>query len=371
MLLSAVLVGGCTRERVPESTPATDGSVPTVDTSVVDEPEVVVLPAAEATDTSTPEPTATPEIEVDTMPYTVQPGDTVSTIAEQFGITSQELRQMNLLNDDQLRVGQVLRVPNTGAVDGDGNAGPAPVATTGPFIYVVQPGDSLMSIALKFDVSTNEIVAANTLEDPDSVFVGQELIIPGRQVEVPATPVPPQPFEYVIQAGDTLFSIAQKFDVAAQEIIDANAIPDPDNLIQGRVLVIPGYQGAIDARTGEDNTANEVTNDVGAAVHTVRAGETLLEIARLYDVAMVDIASANGLANPDQIRPGQQLTIPGVTAAQVRAANQTVHTVARGETLFSIAQRYGVTTDSILEANNMTNPNFITVGQELIIPSEE
>lgn len=369
VLILAAVISGCTRERTADVDPAVDGT-PAVDTTVVDEPEVVVLPVIEATNTPAPEPTATPTVSVSTMPYQVQPGDTVSTIADQFGITSQELRQLNLLSTDALQVGQVLRVPNSGApVAGDAAA---PVATAGPFTYVVKAGDSLLSIALNFGVTTNEIVAANTLVDPNAVFVGQELIIPGYAPEVPPTPVPPQPYEYVIQAGDTLFSIAQEFNVAAQAIVDANTIADPDNLIQGRVLVIPGYQGTGQPGAAADApVANQRANDAGAAVHTVRAGETLLEIARLYNVNAADITSANNLANPNQIQPGQQLTIPGVTAEQVRAANQTVHTVVAGETLFSIAQRYDVTVDAILEANNLTNPNFVTVNQRLVIPGDE
>ena len=374
VLLAASALSGCTRERsalvdpsaataLVEDAGATDGAA--------NEPDVLVMPVVVGTATPEPEPTATATPAISTMPYQVQPGDTVSTVAEKFGITSQELRQFNLLSADTLQVGQVLRVPNT---PGAQTSEAAPALPTGPFEYVVQEGDSLLSIALRFGVTTNDIIVANTLADPNSVLVGQSLIIPGYQPEVPPTPVPPQPYEYVIQSGDTLFSIAQQFNVKAQEIVDANTLRDPDNLIQGQVLIIPGYQGNAAGRTteaGADAATTDTTTSVSNGIHIVRAGESLLVIARLYGVSAADIVAADQLANPDQIQPGQQLIIPGLDPDQVQAASQLKHTVASGETLFSIAQQYNVSASAILKANNLANPNFITVGQQLIIPTED
>ncbi len=370
LLLAASALSGCTRERDVLVDPSADTALVEDNASTggaANEPNVLLVPVVEDTATPEPEPTATETPVVSTIPYQVQPGDTVSTVAEKFGVTSQELRQLNLLSTDALQVGQVLRVPNTPGLQ---TSEATPAAPTGPFEYVVQEGDSLLSIALRFGVTTNDIIVANTLADPNSVFVGQELIIPGYQPEVPPTPVPPQPYEYVIQSGDTLFSIAQQFNVTAQTIVDANTLRDPDNLIQGQVLIIPGYQGtATTGRTGEADTTT--TTSASNAIHVVRAGESLLAIAQLYAVSAADIVAANQLANPDQIQPGQELIIPGIDADQVQSARQTRHTVASGETLFSIAQQYNVSASAILKANNLTNPNFITVGQQLIIPTEE
>jgi LysM repeat protein len=100
----------------------------------------------------------------------------------------------------------------------------------------------------------------------------------------------------------------------------------------------------------------------GSGVHIVQAGETLQTIATRYRTTWQAIAAANALANPNQIFVGQRLIIPS-TPAQPR-----YYTVQRGDTLFSIATRYGVTIQALSAANNLANPNQIFVGQRLVIP---
>ncbi|MBX2998144.1 MAG: LysM peptidoglycan-binding domain-containing protein [Caldilineaceae bacterium] len=364
VILVVGILAGCTRERAAETLPA--GTAPEATTNpgtTPDEPQVIVvpLPSPAPVDTPTPEPTATPAFA--TAPYTVQPGDTVSTIAERFGVTSQTIREMNLLTSDALQVGQVLRVPNTTGAGTTASGDPAPPA--GPFEYVVKAGDTLLSIAIEFGVSANDIVAENTLSNPNNLFVGQTIIIPNYQPQTSPTPISATPYEYVIQAGDTLLSIAQRFGVSADTIMQANTLRDANNLIQGQVLFIPGYQGST---TG--TTAGRASSST-PAVHIVRAGETLFAIAQTYGVTAAELVTANQITNPNQLQTGQRLIIPGVTAAEIEAANRVIHVVAAGEGLNAIARRYNVSVNAIIEANNISNPNFLTVGQQLIIPRSE
>ena len=296
-LTITALAAGCTRDRStpePEATPASAGQ-PVVEPVVTRSS----APTTEPTAAPTPVPTETPQPK--TVPYTVQPDDTISTVAEKFGITSQQLRELNLLATDALQVGQVLRVPNTPGVTADG----LPTATPEPFVYTVGAGDTLFSIALRFEVSPNEIVAANTLADPNNVFVGQELLIPGYQ---PA--------------------------------------------------------GSSSGSAGAGSTA-----DPGApAIHVVQAGEVLSVIAEKYGITLDELVAANRIANPNLVSPGTELVIPGLSAAELEAANQIIHIVQAGESLGSIAAQYGVSADAISAANRITNPNLIRVGDRLIIP---
>lgn len=366
VVLALGMLAGCTRERAVEPDPLNVTPEAATTGTVADEPEVVIIPVTSpvAADTPTPEPptpTATPAFA--TAPYTVQPGDSVSTIAEQFGTTAQIIREMNLLTTDALQVGQVLRVPNTAAAGTTESPAPA-----GPYEYEVQSGDTLLSIAIQFGVSANDIVAANTLSNPNDVFVGQILIIPNYQPAVTPTPLPPAPYEYVIQAGDTLSAIAQRFNISVDALMAANTLRDPNNLIQGQVLFIPGYEGA--APTTDTETVSERA-DAESATHTVKAGETLFAIAQRYGVTPAEIIAANEITDPDRLQTGQQLVIPGVSAAEIEAANRVVHTVAAGESLNAIARRYNVSVNAIIEANNISNPNFLTVGEQLIIPTAD
>jgi len=293
-LVLTSLVAGCTRDR---STPEPETAATSTGEPIV-EPVITrsTAPTAAPTAAETPVPTNTPEAR--TIPYTVQPGDTVSTIAEKFGMTTQQLREMNLLATDSLQVGQVLRVPNTEGVTEDG----LPTPTPEPFTYTVQPGDTLFSIALRFEISPNEIVAANTLADPNNVFVGQQLLI-------------------------------------------------------------PGYQPA-----QTSSTASPSANPSDPAIHVVQPGEALSIIAEKYGITLAELVSVNRIANPNLVSPGTRLVIPGLTAAELKAANQITHVVQAGESLGSIAARYGVTAAALAEANRIANPNLIRVGDRLIIP---
>jgi putative chitinase len=101
----------------------------------------------------------------------------------------------------------------------------------------------------------------------------------------------------------------------------------------------------------------------------VQRGDTLYSIARRYGTTVQAIALANKIANPSLIYVGQQLTIPGgSTTPPPPPPSGQVHIVQRGETLYSIARRYGTTHWAIAMANNLANPNVIYVGQRLVIP---
>jgi LysM repeat protein len=106
-----------------------------------------------------------------------------------------------------------------------------------------------------------------------------------------------------------------------------------------------------------------------STVHIVQRGETLYSIARRYGVNMWAIARANGIANPNRIYAGQRLVIPtGQGGGGKPASTGTVHVVQHGETLYSIALHYGVSMWAIVRANHIANPNRIYAGQRLVIP---
>ncbi len=101
--------------------------------------------------------------------------------------------------------------------------------------------------------------------------------------------------------------------------------------------------------------------------HTVQRGDTLWAIARRYNTTINAIASANGIANPNLIYPGQVFRISGA-AAQAPAAAARSHTVQRGDTLSAIAARYGSSVSAIARANGIANVNLIYPGQVFTIP---
>ncbi len=160
--------------------------------------------------------------------YTVQPGDTLSGIASQFGVDPGALATWNGLADPNLvSPGQVLHLTAPSTVS------PAPAAAAASArSYVVQPGDTLDGIAQRVGVSVDRLAALNNLADPSLIVVGQSLAIPtsdglARQ-------------RYVVQSGDTLTAIAESFGVGVARLAAANQLANPDDLQPGMSLVIPG-----------------------------------------------------------------------------------------------------------------------------------
>lgn len=101
-------------------------------------------------------------------------------------------------------------------------------------------------------------------------------------------------------------------------------------------------------------------------VHIVSFGESLFSIAQVYGVTMEAVATANGITYPYLIYVGQELVIPG--AGEVTPVTGQVYVVQYGDTLFSIAQAYGTSVEALAEANGLTYPYTIYVGQTLVIP---
>ena len=107
-------------------------------------------------------------------------------------------------------------------------------------------------------------------------------------------------------------------------------------------------------------------------VHVVQRGETLSEIAKLYNVSLSQITAANSISNPNLIYSGQRLVLPGAGSdvATGSSSGSGVHLVQRGENLFRISVMYNVSMDSIVAANNIANANHIYTGQQLVIPGD-
>lgn len=243
---------------------------------------------------------------------------------------------------------------------------PTPEATRALIQYTVIAGDTIGSIAASFNVTEQQLREWNNLPD-DNIFAGQILRVP----EGDPTPTP-EPFKHVVQAGETLTTIAARYGVNFLTLVEVNGIESPDTLAAGTELLIPGV-GAPAAATGESTAATPASagDDQASAAfvtHIVQPNETLSTIAADYGVDAAALAAANNLANPNMLRAGQRLVIPGVTERQAIEARGIRHIVKSGESLSQIAQTYGVTIEQIMAVNGLDDPNTIVVGQELLIP---
>lgn len=259
-------------------------------------------------------------------------------------------------------------VSDTASADGT----PAPTVEGGAAAetieeYIVESGDTLLSIAIDFGMAVDDLRALNFL-DNDLISVGQPL----RVRVLPPTPAPtPEPFLYTVQSGDSLGGIAAQFGIGMIDLMNANRLEDPNAIAVGRELIIPGAAPAAAGAGGSAEGASGPIDPSALLVHVVRSGESLSQIAQDYGVTTAAIVSANALANPNSVRVGTELTIPGISAAEWADRNAVRHTVGAGESLSEIAQQYGVTTAAIVTENGLANPNAIRVGQVLRIPASQ
>jgi lysozyme len=164
--------------------------------------------------------------------HTVAAGENLYRIGLKYGISWVAIANINgLANPNILSVGQVLKLP--GATTPDPGPTPSPQTET---TYLVQPGDNLFRIGLKFGISWVQIAEANGIVNPNMIAAGDALKIP---VDIPG-PVPQ--FSHVVKPGETLFLISLQYGVAWPTIAAANNLASPYIIYVGQTLVIPGSQ---------------------------------------------------------------------------------------------------------------------------------
>lgn len=213
-------------------------------------------------------------------------------------------------------------------------AGGTYIAPTGSNYYTVKSGDSLWSISKKYGITVDELKQANNLTS-NLLSIGQNLLIPTKESEATTN-------EYIVQKGDTLYGIANKFNTTVDNLKSINNLTT-DSLSIGQVLKLP-------STTASTNT------------YTVKAGDTLYGIANKYNTTVDTLKSLNNLTS-NTLSIGQVLKLPGSSATSTDT-----YTVKSGDTLYAIANKYNTTVDALKSLNNLTS-NTLSIGQTLKIPS--
>ena len=181
----------------------------------------------------------------------------------------------------------------------------------------------------------------------------------------------------MVQAGDTLSGIAAKFDVSVDDVAAANSLTSLDYLSIGQELTIPGVAGTTAGFAPADGASSDSAGTASPAEYTVVAGDTLSTIAAEFGTDMEAILAGNNITDLDYLSIGEVLVIPGAGEANgvtggasttTATASPGSYTIVAGDTLSSIAAQFGTDTDAIIAANNIADPDFLTVGDVLQIP---
>ncbi|MBE6150733.1 MAG: LysM peptidoglycan-binding domain-containing protein [Firmicutes bacterium] len=213
--------------------------------------------------------------------------------------------------------------------------------------YIVKRGDTLYSIARLFNVSVDELRRLNNIVG-NNLSIGQVLLIPNIDVDNDnsnSNNDTDSNNSYVVVSGDNLYNIALKYGVSVVDLINLNNLSSTV-VIPGQVLLIPNKE---------------------STTYTVKRGDTLYGIASSYGVSIDEIKSLNNLTS-NTLSIGQELLIP--TSNTITETNYEVYTVVSGDTLYGIANKYGVSVDDIKTLNNLTS-NTLSIGQRLQIPLKE
>lgn len=224
--------------------------------------------------------------------YTVQEGDTLTSIAQKYDTTVHEITVTNsIVNPNLIYVGEVLKIyPGNRSI-----IKRKKVFTT---TYIVQSGDTLTSIAIKFDTTVQAIAELNDLQNPNLIYVGEILKIPTNSRGNLSAPSSRHYIKtYIVQSGDTLTSIAKKFNTTVDKIALLNNITNPNLIYPGQILKI------------ETSINSSIRGYNFNTMYTVQKGDTLLGISRKLDVDYKELIQKNDITNPNLIYPGEVLKI--------------------------------------------------------------
>ena len=220
--------------------------------------------------------------------------------------------------------------------------------------YTVKRGDTLYSIANQFNTTVQTIKNLNNLTS-NNLQIGQVLLVTEK--------VYPDVSTYIVEKGDTLYSIATKFSTTVQAIKTLNNLTT-NALLPGQHIYIPTSSEMPTEPTIPEVPTQPFEPDIPYLTYTVQSGDSLWKISRKYEVPVNDIISFNNLSSVN-LQIGDELKIP-LTSQDNNTASKT-YTVKTGDTLWSIAKNFDVSVNDLKAANNLTS-NLLSVGQTLTIP---
>lgn len=341
------------------------------------------------------------------MTYTVKAGDSLISIANRHGLNWRDIAEWNKINPvAPLYVNSTLYLYN------------AKVSTTNsstatnnqrPNTYTVQSGDSLIGIARKFSLTTQQLADYNGLMTTSNVNIGQKLNLSPKisttntsaQVNASSnvnttkgTPtsnhtaskanittnknrIPTQ--SYTVQRGENLTMLANRYSMSPQNFADLTDGLDMNAMLQaGQKINIPKSNNPI-----SENKSSGITD-----THTVKAGESLTSIAKKYNLQITHLADLNGLDHNSQVQMGKVLKLtgdivkkpisihktdvkddkkPAITRPNIKTQS---YTVQIGESWHSIARREGISPNELANLNKLSLNQGLQAGQKILVPMD-
>ncbi len=280
------------------------------------------------------------------MTHRVARGETLSSIAKQYGTSVAQIKKGNKLSGDKVRIGQKLRIITKGGdkiVASNKDAGAS--ASRGrsdsrPASYTVQAGDSLSRIASRFGMSLTELQEINKLGRSGTIY-------PGDKLRLRSVASAPEVHLYTVRAGDTLSGIASRYGMPTEDLRKRNALKSDRIKVGQRLKVVANGQGG------------------SPVVVQVTKGDSLYGIASKHKVSVEALRSWNSLTGTT-IQIGQKLTLyPGQSHAHRSQKERSIaYQVQSGDTLWGISRKYGVSIKELKNWNGIRHDK-VRPGQRL------
>lgn len=294
---------------------------------------------------------------------------------------------------------------STGSTSGSSNSGNTNSGSATSTTYTVQSGDSVWGISNKFGITMDQLIQWNNIQN-NFIYPGQKLTIKGSQENGSSTNNSGNNTnssgnagtsnggqttgaKYTVQSGDSVWKISNDHGITMAQLIEWNNIKN-NFVYPGQQLIVSNggssNTGANTGNTSGSNSSNSSSSNTASGTkYTVKAGDSVWSVSNKYGITMAQLIQWNNIQN-NFIYPGQQLTVSNSGSTNSASSNtgssantnnsssantgssssQGTYTVKGGESVWSVANKNGITMNQLIEWNNIKN-NFIYPGQQLIV----
>jgi LysM repeat protein len=310
--------------------------------------------------------------------HVVQAGEGLYALARQYNVSQQEIVEANPELERGLKRDQVLKIP---VIQGR-NESREEIERSGNFIlHTVEKGQTAWFISRKYDVDVKDIFEHNVGAE-EQLTVGSIIRVPAKDKD-PDTEDPQDEGNFIfhkVQPGNTLYSLARKFNVTVDNIIENNPALKNGTLLPGTMVRIPRTPDSEKQKESlQETTDQELIQSDAFIFHEIKPGQTLYSISRRYQVDLSEVQDANPDVDTDDLIPGYMLRIPREKEGKLTAESQPQsdkdlfdrHKVRRKETLFSISRQYNVDMETIRKVNPGVDFSNLRKGAELKIPMDQ
>jgi LysM repeat protein len=285
--------------------------------------------------------------------HKVRRGDTLSEIAAAYGVSPRDLRAWNGMSGSTVYVGQTLQLQ-----PGSNGSAATQVAKVE---HTVRPGEFPGKIAAKYGVSTAELLKWNNLKPSSTIHVNDTLVVygidPGEAERAATRRVAKvAPKKHKVVSGDTPSEIAEQYGVKLSQFRAWNGLNRGDAVVLGKSYYVSDPSGA--AAAADSGSA------AATAKYKVQPGESPWILAKKHGVRLNDLLAWNGWSKNTVLRVGDAYV---VKAGAGSGSNDITHTVTSGESPWTIARKYGVSTKDLFAWNGWDEGHLLHVGEKVKI----